>query len=304
MIYPNYTGIDINKMKFITWNVNGIRTKIFSHLSSGQIARTKQVEPVDGSPISNLLKLDPDFMCFQETRCSTENGEKLKIPGYKSVFNSSKKDGARDANRYSGTCIYYKDKYTPNSIEFQIPNHLDEEGRIIIMKFDTFVLINVYTPNSGTNFPERLMWQTNMLNFLKSIEGQVIYCGDMNVAWTDRDVHFKIKESPTYKNVNTDTVIGLLPEEIEFMKELKSNNYVDAHDTQGLFDHFTYWDARSKKIEGLPGARYKNHGWRIDYFLTKNSNTIECRALQQIGTEYIKDGQSQCSDHCPVYYQN
>lgn len=304
MIYPNYTKININKMKFITWNVNGIRTKIFSHLSSGQIARTKQVEPVDGSPIFNLLKLDPDFMCFQETRCSTENGEKLKIPGYKSVFNSSKKGGARDENRYSGTCIYYKEEYTPNSIEFQIPNYLDTEGRIIIMRFDKFMLINVYTPNSGTNFPERLTWQTNMLNFLKSIEGQVIYCGDMNVAWTDRDVHFKIKESPTYKNVNTDTVVGLLPEEIEFMKELQSNNYVDAQDTEGLFDHFTYWDARSKKIEGLPGARYKNHGWRIDYFLTKNSNTIECRALQKIGTEYIQDGHSQCSDHCPVYYQN
>jgi exodeoxyribonuclease-3 len=292
-------------MKLITWNVNGIRTKIFNEKSSSQISKLSCIKPSDGSPIYNLLSNhDPDFICLQETRCSIATGEKFKIDGYKSVFNESKSTGARDANRYSGTCVFYKEIYTPESIEFNIPGYEDDEGRIIIMTYDNFILINVYTPNSGTNFNNRLEWQSAVIRYLSACNKPVIYTGDMNVAWKDEDVHFKISGSPSYKANTKDDIVGFMPEEKEFIHCLLKEKYIDAYDkfrdNYDNYDAFTYWDARSRKIEGLPGCRYKRLGWRIDYFLTRNIELIDCRSLALVGTEYISIGLPQSSDHCPV----
>ena len=123
-------------MKVITWNVNGIRTKIFNKLSSAKISKEHQIFPDVISPISNILKLDADFICLQETWCSELNGKKFNINGYNSVFNESKHEQqARNANRYSGTCIFYKETFKPICIEYQIPGYNDDEGRIIILHF-------------------------------------------------------------------------------------------------------------------------------------------------------------------------
>lgn len=292
-------------MKFITWNVNGIRTKIFNDKSAAQVSKLSQVKPSEESPINNILtRYNPDFICLQETRCSISNGEKFKIDGYKSVFNESKSAGARDANRYSGTCIFYKDVHVPESIEFNIPGYDDDEGRIIIMNFNNFILINVYTPNSGTNFSKRLEWQLAMFEYLITIDKPIIYTGDMNVAWRDEDVHFKIADSPSYKANTKDDIVGFLPEERSFIPLIINKNFVDAQDNfrykYNAYDAFTYWDARSKKIEGLPGCRYKRLGWRIDYFFTRDIKLLDCRSLSNIGTEYITAGLPQSSDHCPV----
>jgi len=293
-------------MKVITWNVNGIRTRIFNRKTSTQIAKQAEIFPDEGSPIYNLIKNNnPDFICLQETRCSVANGEKFKIPGYKSIFNQSDNVGAREANRYSGTCIFYKEEYNLIDVEYQFPGYNDNEGRIIALHFQDFTIINVYTPNSGTNFDNRLDWQNAVLQYLKSIPHPVIYTGDMNVAWRDADVHFRVTESPTFKNKVEDNLVGFLPEERSFVPELIKNGYIDAYMNQETnyspFDGFTYWDSRSKKIEGLPGARFNKHGWRIDYHFVKGFNVIECFAMYSTGTEYICFGDSQCSDHCPVY---
>ena len=293
-------------MKVITWNVNGIRSRIFNRKTSAQIAKQDQILPEEGSPMHNMIKnYDPDFICLQETRCSVSNGQKFKIPGYNSVFNQSDNVGAREANRYSGTCIFYKDIYSPIDVEYQFPGYTDNEGRIISLHFSNFTIINVYTPNSGTNFDNRLDWQGAVLLYLKSIPHSVIYTGDMNVAWRDADVHFRVTDSPTYKNKVEDNLVGFLPEERNFVPELLSIGYTDAYTLQesnySPFDGFTYWDTRSKKIEGLPGARFNKHGWRIDYHFVKDFKVLECCALYSTGTEYINLGDSQCSDHCPVY---
>lgn len=293
-------------MKVITWNVNGIRTRIFNRKTCAQNAKNLEILPEEGSPIDNFIKNnDPDFLCFQETRCSVNNGQKFKIPGYNSVFNQSNNVGAREANRYSGTCIFYKDIYKPVAIQYQVPGYSDNEGRLIIIHFNNFTIINVYTPNSGTNFDNRLEWQFAMLHYLKSLQTPVIYTGDMNVAWRDQDVHFGMVDSPTYKNVISESIVGFLPEERAFVPELVSIGYEDAYITQeskhDKFDGFTYWDSRSKKIEGLPGARVNKRGWRIDYHFVKNVRTVECYAMYSAGTEYISLGDSQSSDHCPVF---
>lgn len=293
-------------MKVITWNVNGIRSRIFNRKTSAQIAKQDEILPEEGSPMHNIIKNhDPDFICLQETRCSVSNSQKFKIPGYKSVFNQSDSVGAREANRYSGTCIFYKKSYSPLWIEYQFPGYTDNEGRIIILHFSNFTIINVYTPNSGTNFNNRLDWQSAALLYLKTLPNPVIYTGDMNVAWRDSDVHFRVTDSPTYKSKVEENLVGFLPEERDFVPELLSIGYTDAYtlyeSNYSPMDGFTYWDARSKKIEGLPGARFNKHGWRIDYHFVKDFKVLECCALYSTGTEYINLGDSQCSDHCPVY---
>ena len=292
-------------MKIITWNINGIRSRIFSRKTSAQNAKLTTVLPEPDSPIASLIQLDPDFIAFQETRCSKINGEKFKIPGYFSIFNESQSTGARDANRYSGTCIFYKEIWEPTSVQFQIPGYEDNEGRIIIMHFQNFTIINVYTPNSGTNFSNRLLWQKAFMNYLNNLQNTVYFIGDMNVAWRELDVHFKVPNSPTFTERVDENIVGFLKEEREFLTNLISLGFIDSYalceDSFGMFDGFTYWDSRSRKIEGLPGARYNKYGWRIDYCLVKNTNVIMCKALYKIGTEYIHYGDTQCSDHCPVY---
>ena len=292
-------------MKVITWNVNGIRTRIFNKKACSQSSKMENIFPDEDSPMYNLITKDPDFICLQETRCSTVNGSKFKIEGYESVFNQSDNVGAREANRYSGTCIFYKSIHKPIATEYQVPGYEDNEGRIIILHFEEFTLINVYTPNSGTNFENRLEWQIAFELYLKTLPNPVIYSGDMNVAWRDEDVHFQVLGSPTYKSKVEKGIIGLLPEEKEFITKLRSIGYIDAYANQETnklsFDGFTYWDTRSKKIEGLPGSRYYRHGWRIDHHFVKSLKVVECYAMPEIGTEYIALGESQCSDHCPVF---
>ena len=97
-------------MKIISWNVNGLRSRIFNEKVSSKIKKQQNVEPEKNSPIGILLnEFKPDLFCFQETRCSIENGKKINIPEYKSIFNESKLEGARSCNRYSGTCIFIKE---------------------------------------------------------------------------------------------------------------------------------------------------------------------------------------------------
>ena len=118
-------------MKIVTWNVNGIRTRIFDSLDKATYEKTmrelnrtykqtiktdKSIKTVqvhnrpirDNSSLKNLLENNIDFICLQETRCDIESSKILQIEGYESIFNESKLDGARQAKRYSGTCIYYK----------------------------------------------------------------------------------------------------------------------------------------------------------------------------------------------------
>lgn len=329
-------------MKIATWNVNGIRSRIFDSLDNstyekalrelkrackqaGNEEQTHYRTIRNNSSLDNLLSYDIDFLCFQETRCSVEASEVLKIDGYKSVFNESKLIGARQAQRYSGTCIYYKKHYEDriSKIEYQIPNYNDEEGRIIMIYLDdcTKLIINVYVPNSGTNLEHRILFQEAMLEFLsdcvsKSIK--VIYCGDFNVAYQDSDIHFNYEKSSTYKKVDKDTtqIVGYLLVEREFIQQLLDINMIDTFTnnrkqeeiTKNLlpinFKGFTWWDQRCKKIANENDVqvglnRFKNNGWRLDYVFTGNilkEKIIKCEVLKHIGEE----NDIQSSDHACV----
>jgi len=270
-------------MKIITWNVNGIRSRVFNNNTSVQIGKVKNVEVEDGSPMAKILELEPDIICLQETRCDTSQGSRFKIAGFKSVFNESKGVCARSANRYSGTCVFIKEHLEVEKIETQIPNYHDTEGRIIILYLKDFILITVYAPNSGTNYDKKVEFINCMLEFLISQTKSVIFCGDLNIA---KSTHFditKAKEGP-----------GIYKHELAFYDDLLTIGFTDAIKDDPVI--FTWWDPRAKKIDGIACTRHANKGWRLDYFFTKGINKVSSKVFKNIG-----ETNPLGSDHAPVF---
>tara|TARA_B110001452_G_scaffold194402_1_gene164395 strand:- start:10600 stop:11514 length:915 start_codon:yes stop_codon:yes gene_type:complete len=270
-------------MKVISWNVNGIRSRIFNELISSKLKKNDKLLPLEGSAMETLLKLEPDIICLQETRCSISKSSIIDIPGYNMYFNESKLEGARGSDRYSGTCIFYKKTITP-TFETQIPGYEDLEGRIIIMKFDDITIITVYAPNSGTNYENKINFNNCLYNFLDKTTNKVILCGDLNVA---EDTHFDqskcIPGPGTYKH------------ELKFLEDIKRLKFIDTVKCDILY---TWWDPRQVKENGMSRTRNRNKGWRLDYFFTKNINHGSSKCLKYIGEN--NKGIPLSSDHAPV----
>lgn len=280
-------------MKIITWNVNGIRSRIFNDKISSKLKK-EDVVPILDSPIDLILKEhSPDLICFQETRCGITKSEKIKINGYNSFFNESKLDGARSCDRYSGTAIFYKENLTVLNIETSIPGFQNDEGRIIIMYLEEFTIINVYAPNSGTNYDSKINFINCMLSFLDKLEGKVIFCGDMNIAVSTHFDRTLVEPSP-----------GIYPHEINFYKQLLDINFKDSISADDNII-YTWWDLRQKKENGMSVCRNRNKGWRLDYFFIKNINQAFSVCLKHIGENNL--GIPLASDHAPVlltYYKD
>ena len=270
-------------MKIVTWNVNGIRSRVFNDKISSKIKKNENLYPTDGSAIQDLLKHGPDIICIQETRCSIAKSNIINIPGYKSFFNESKLEGARASDRYSGTCIFYKEDIL---CEFStvLPGYEDQEGRIIIMQFKDVTLVTVYAPNSGTNYENKIKFNEKLYNFLNETDGKVILCGDLNVA---KETHFdQSKHEPGP---------GTYPHELKFLENLKTKGF---NDTMKCDIVYTWWDPRQVKENGMSRTRNRNKGWRLDYFFTKNINQICSKCLKYIGEN--NEGIPLASDHAPV----
>jgi len=272
-------------MKIITWNVNGIRSRIFNDKISSKL-KGENITPIPDSPIDLILKEhSPDLICLQETRCGITKSEKIKIDGYKSFFNESKLDGARSCDRYSGTAIFYKENLNVLNIETSIPGYQDNEGRIIIMYLDHFTIVNVYAPNSGTNYDSKIKFMDEMLSFLNQLEGKVIFCGDLNVAVSTHFDRTSVEPSP-----------GIYPHEINFYTQLCINFKDSISSDDDII--YTWWDLRQKKENGMSVCRNRNKGWRLDYFFTKNINQASSICLKHIGENNL--GIPLASDHAPV----
>lgn len=272
----------------ISWNVNGIRSRIFNDNIGSKISKSKDLEIKEISPINEVLKYNPDIICFQETRCNKIFGEThIKINNYKSFFNQSNMIDARGPDRYSGTAVFYKDTLVPIKIETQIPGYDDTEGRIIIIYFEHFTIVNVYAPNSGTNYDKKQVFITCMLDFLKLIsEKFVIFCGDMNIAV---DTHF----APSF---TVEDHAGLFSFEIDFWRQLKEINFIDPINCE---DIYTWWDPRQRKENGMSICRNRNKGWRLDYFfINQKINHYSSRVLKYIGEN--NEGIPLASDHAPI----
>ena len=229
-----FLTINYKKMKFISWNVNGLRACV-------------------GKDFENQFKeLDADFFCLQETKMQ-EGQLDLQFEGYESYWNYAEKKG------YSGTAIYTKHKPLNVSYGMGVEEH-DHEGRIITLEYDQFYLVTCYTPNSQTELKRldyRMTWEDDFRKFLKSLDAKkpVIICGDLNVAHEEIDI-----KNPKTNRRNA----GFTDEEREKMTILLNDGFTDSfrylHPDEVTY---SWWSYRFK-------AREKNAGWRIDYFLVSD----------------------------------
>lgn len=218
-------------MKFISWNVNGLRACV-----------KKDFE-------ASFHHLDADFFCLQETKMQAGQLD-LQFEGYQSYWNYADKKG------YSGTAIYTK--HTPLNVTYGlgIDEH-DHEGRVITMEMEDFFLITVYVPNSQDELRRldyRMQWEDDFRAYVKQLDAikPVIICGDLNVAHEEIDL-----KNPKTNRRNA----GFTDEEREKMTILLNNGFVDTF--RHLYPEqvtYSWWSYRFR-------ARAKNAGWRIDYFL-------------------------------------
>lgn len=223
-------------MKFISWNVNGLRAVM-----------GKNFMEAFGS-------LDADFFCLQETKLQAGQIQ-MELPDYHQFWNYAEKKG------YSGTAVFTKHEPISAGCGIGIAEH-DTEGRVITLEYEKFFLVTVYTPNSQDELRRleyRMKWEDDFRAYLKTLalKKGVIVCGDMNVAHEEIDI-----KNPKTNRRNA----GFTDEERGKMTELLSSGFTDSFrhfypDTAGVY---SWWSYRFH-------AREKNTGWRIDYFLVSDS---------------------------------
>lgn len=219
-------------MKFVSWNVNGLRAvcaKGFDEL---------------------FASMDADFFCLQETKLSPGALE-LEFDGYHSFWNLADRKG------YSGTAIYTRRKPLSVTYGIGIEDH-DREGRVITLDMDEYFLVTVYTPNAQAELARldyRMVWEAAFRNYVTELDIRkpVIICGDMNVAHKEIDL-----KNPKTNRRNP----GFTDEERGEFTKLLECGFVDTFRAihPELEGAYTWWSYRAR-------AREKNVGWRIDYFL-------------------------------------
>ncbi|MDP3989615.1 MAG: exodeoxyribonuclease III [archaeon] len=245
-------------MKLISWNVNGIRAILNKNFKE------------------YVLKENPDILCLQETKAHPDQVDKILDEYEHHFWNSAEKKG------YSGTAIFSKIK--PISVKYGDGPMEDNEGRVITIEFEEFILVTVYTPNSGQELKRlsyRKEWDKKFLIFLKELEKNkpVVVCGDLNVAHTNIDL--------ANPKSNYNKTAGYTQDEIDGLERYFKSGFIDSfREFNKEPGNYSYWSYRFS-------ARKKNIGWRIDYFLTSSS------LKNKLKEAFIrKDVQG--SDHCPV----
>lgn len=244
-------------VKLVSWNVNGLRA-------------------VAGKGFAQIFdELDADCMCLQETKLQKGQID-LEFLGYTSYWNYADKPG------YSGTVVYTRKPVLSVSYGLGIDEH-DHEGRVVTVEFEDLYLVNVYVPNSQDGLRRldyRMNWEDAFRGFVKSLESKkpVVVCGDMNVAHEEIDL-----KNPSTNHFNA----GFSDEERSKFTELLGSGFIDTW----RFQHpdevkYIWWSYRG-------GARFRNSGWRIDYFLVSESLREHI-----FSTEILNDIAG--SDHCPV----
>ena len=223
-------------MKFVSWNVNGLR----ACLEKG---------------FTDIFKtFDADIFALQETKMQEGQAE-VVTDGYFQYWNSAEKKG------YSGTAVFTKKEPLNVIYGIGIPQH-DKEGRVITLEFDKFFFVTCYTPNSQNELARltyRMEWEDAFRKFLLDLDAKkpVVLCGDLNVAHKEIDL-----KNPKTNRKNA----GFTDEEREKMSVLLNSGFCDSFrelypDREGIY---SWWSYRFQ-------ARAKNAGWRIDYFITSDS---------------------------------
>ncbi len=219
-------------MKFISWNVNGLRACM-------------------GKGFMDFFnEIDADIFCLQETKLS-EGQIEMELPGYHQYWNYAEKKG------YSGTAVFTKKEPISVTYGIGIEEH-DHEGRVITAEFDDFYFVDVYVPNSQrelTRLDYRMVWEDEFLSYVKKLDEKkpVIYCGDLNVAHKEIDL-----KNPKSNHQNA----GFTDEERACFTKVTESGFIDSfrYFYPEEKDKYSWWSYMFK-------AREKNAGWRIDYFV-------------------------------------
>lgn len=248
-------------MKLLSFNVNGIRA----------ISKKTFIE--------DMQALDFDVICLQEIKATDEQLRKAvdALKGYHIYTNSAEKKG------YSGTAIFSKKEPISVTYDIGIEEH-DQEGRVICAEYPDFYLVTVYVPNSGSELLRldyRQKWDKDFCDYLKNLEKSkpVLACGDFNVAHREIDL--------ARPKANYNKSAGFMQEEIDGMDRFTEKDLVDSF--RALHPEeikYSWWSYRG-------GAREKNVGWRIDYFL------VTADFMTNVEDAFILND-VYGSDHCPV----
>lgn len=248
-------------MKIVSFNVNGIRAIVKKNF------------------LADAINLDADVICLQETKAMVSQVKEAldTLDGYLIYANEAEKKG------YSGTAVLTKTEPISVSYGIGIEEH-DQEGRVVCAEYPEFYIVNVYVPNSGSQLLRleyRQKWDKDFCTYLKSLENKkpVIVCGDFNVAHKSIDL---ARPKPNYNKS-----AGFMQEEIDGM---------DFYEQNGLKDSYRYLNPDEEKYSWWSyraGARQKNVGWRIDYFLVSEFFLNKIK-VAEIHNDIMG------SDHCPV----
>lgn len=249
-------------MKIVSWNVNGIRAVLKKDFAE------------------SFASMEADILCLQETKAQDDQVKEAlaEFKDYHIYSNSAVKKG------YSGTAIISKQAPLSITKDMGIEEH-DQEGRVLCAEYEDFYLVTVYVPNSGSELKRldyRQTWDEDFFNYLKNLEATkpVLVCGDFNVAHTEIDL---ARPKPNYNKS-----AGYMQEEIDGMDRFTQGGFKDTfrHFYPDVTDKYSWWSYRA-------GARGKNVGWRIDYFLASEG------FLPQLKDAFILND-IMGSDHCPV----
>lgn len=245
-------------MKLISWNVNGLRAVLRKNF------------------LEYLATERPDVLCLQETKASAADVQPVWPSDYSAHWNSAERKG------YSGTAILTRVAPLRVTTGIGMAEH-DGEGRVLTAEFPGFQLVNVYVPNSQrelARLPYRMEWDRAFLGYLRKLgrAKPVVVCGDLNVAHTEIDL------ANPKANVRNH---GFTVEERAGFSSMIEAGFVDTfREFEKGGGHYTWWSPMS-------GARARNVGWRIDYFL------VQKELRESLKKAFIRP-EVAGSDHCPV----
>ena len=246
----------------ISWNVNGIRAA----------AKKGFFEWLD--------RTAPDVACIQESRVHPGMlpPEHVEPNGYASFWRPAKKPG------YSGVAAYVKRGLKVLDVTDMGAPTFDDEGRVQVIEFQRFFLVNAYYPNSQhtlARLPYKVAFCEAMLGLTRRLRDTgkgVVVCGDYNIAHKPIDLA---------RPKDNEQSPGFLPEERACMDAFIEAGFVDAFRTFTPDpDQYPWWSYRAN-------ARAKNIGWRIDY------HCVDAEFMPQVREAFILP-EVMGSDHCPV----
>ena len=269
-------------LRIISWNVDSLNAALTSASPRAQLSR---------DVLKTIRSEDADIIAIQETKLSAKGPEKKHLealeeyfPGYHVEWVSSEPPARKG---YAGTMVLYREGMKAEKIVPRIgaPEPMDDEGRLLVLEYEKFYFVNVYTPNAGDGLKrlsERQVWDKLYADYLAELDGKkpVIACGDFNVA--HKEIDLKHPE-------NNHMSAGFTDEEREGFTNLLDRGFVDTF----RYIHGDVRDVYSWWAQRIRTSKTNNSGWRIDYFLVSD----RIRDLVK-RSEMIESGPRQ--DHTPI----